>query len=142
MLKHSFWAKIDKSGDCWEWTGYRDRLGYGRLRVDGSLMLAHRVAWELEHGYISEGLNVCHHCDNPPCVRPNHLFLGTQRDNIKDSVHKGRHACATKTHCPQGHAYDEENTRVFEGRRYCIPCSRQRSAEHWLKIREQVSAQS
>lgn len=81
---------VRKTDGCWEWTGRRDRQGYGRLRMNGKECLAHRVAWELTRGPIPEGMKVCHSCDNPPCIRPDHLWLGTQRDNVLDMEHKGR----------------------------------------------------
>ena len=85
-----FWKKVDKAGDCWIWQGNWFIRGYGALRVNGKQVYAHRVAWELTYGLIPAGLNVCHHCDNPPCVRPDHLFIGTQSDNLHDAINKGR----------------------------------------------------
>lgn len=87
-----FWSKVDRTGECWEWTGYRDPNGYGRFSVGGrggSVQLAHRYAWEMQNG-SANGLFVCHHCDNPPCVNPAHMFLGTQVDNMRDMASKGR----------------------------------------------------
>jgi hypothetical protein len=87
------WAKVDKTGDCWIWTGACDSKGYGRIGAGGRggrLVRPHRVVYEAEHGAIPEGMYVCHHCDNPPCVRPEHLFLGTNQDNQLDAVAKGR----------------------------------------------------
>lgn len=88
-----FWEKVDKTGDCWEWQAYRTPKGYGRFGVaDGKMVLAHRFAWELVRGPVPEGLCVCHHCDNPCCVRPSHLFTGTNTDNQHDMARKGRNA--------------------------------------------------
>lgn len=78
-------------GECHEWQGERTRDGYGRICLDGRKQLVHRVVWALEHGPIPEGMVVCHHCDNPPCSRIDHLFLGTKRDNSLDCKAKGRH---------------------------------------------------
>ena len=75
---------------CLEWTGCHNGTGYGIIGHHGRNTLAHRVAWEIEHGEIPEKLFVLHRCDNPPCVRPDHLFLGNQFDNMRDAVAKGR----------------------------------------------------
>lgn len=90
-----FWSHVDKSGDCWLWTAYRNR-GYGKIMLEGRCRMAHRVAWEQEFGLIPEGLALCHHCDNPSCVRPSHMFIGTQQDNLDDMVSKGRHLVGKK----------------------------------------------
>jgi len=76
--------------DCWLWNGATDIRGRGRIMVDGKLKLASRVAYEVFTGEIPESMNVCHTCDNPLCVNPFHLFLGTQVDNIKDRESKNR----------------------------------------------------
>ncbi len=77
------------AGGCWEWSGYR-RKGYGNLRFKGRQMAAHRWMWEIVYGHIPNGLCVLHRCDNPPCVNPYHLWLGTHLDNMQDRDAKGR----------------------------------------------------
>jgi hypothetical protein len=79
-----------RQGDCIEWTGSKNAKGYGRTTFLGKMKLTHRVAYELVHGPISDDMRVCHRCDNPPCINPDHLFLGTQADNVSDMFKKGR----------------------------------------------------
>lgn len=89
-----FWARVDKSGGdnaCWSWTGALYRNGYGSVYLRPKLYLrTRRVAYELTHGEIPDGLYICHRCDNPPCCNPAHLFAGTAKDNFEDMVKKGR----------------------------------------------------
>lgn len=82
--------KITTLADCWIWSAARRPTGYGNFFVDGVCIGAHRASWLFFRGPIPSGLNVCHRCDNPPCVNPLHLFLGTQKDNIYDMHIKGR----------------------------------------------------
>ena len=77
-------------GPCQNWTGYVDHRGYGTKRVGPKIFRAHRLAWEATYGPIPKGLYVCHPCDNPSCVNPDHLFVGNQQDNMDDMVSKGR----------------------------------------------------
>lgn len=121
-----FWAKTDRSGECWLWTGAKNPAGYGSFSMNGTNDMAHRTSWTLTYGPIPEGMFVCHHCDNPPCVRPDHLFLGTALDNMLDKVAKGRAKGPTlKTHCKHGHEYTPENTYLWNGARQCRICMRE-----------------
>lgn len=85
-----FWSKVQKTNTCWNWTAFVNHNGYGRFSFKSKPMHAHRFSWELHNGPIPDGLNVLHRCDNPKCVNPSHLFLGTQKDNVKDMVKKNR----------------------------------------------------
>lgn len=91
-LEEAFYESIlpGKPNECWEWLGTRDDRGYGKIIIKGVRHKGHRLSWVVHNGSIPDGLNVLHKCDNPPCVNPHHLFLGTQRDNIMDMVSKGR----------------------------------------------------
>jgi hypothetical protein len=91
-LEDRFWPNVQKTSGCWNWIGAEQSKGrgYGTIGKDGKTLRAHRVSWEMHNGPIPEGLIVCHKCDNPKCVRPEHLFLGTHSDNVADKVAKGR----------------------------------------------------
>lgn len=121
-----FWRYVDKTDECWTWTGGRINGGYGCFSVDGETnVAAHRFSYQLHNGEIPAGLVVCHRCDNPPCVRPDHLFLGTQLDNVRDMFSKGRSVSGMgrRTHCKNGHPFDEENTLIQPGGwRRCRAC--------------------
>lgn len=85
-----FWARVDKDNDCWLWTGTTDPCGYGQVFWDKKAWMAHRLAWTLANGTIPEGMYLLHSCDNPRCVRPEHLRPGTQKENASDMVSRGR----------------------------------------------------
>lgn len=131
-LAARFWPKVDKRGDdeCWPWLGAKIPSGYGSLgsvEVNGKRVTqtgAHRVAFFLAHGFWSRITR--HTCDNPPCVNPAHLLDGDTRSNARDMVERGRAPASQRTHCPQGHEYNDENTwRTERGHRRCRACARE-----------------
>ena len=89
-MPERFWRRVEKTEGCWLWMGCRLKGGYGRLWYVDRLVLAHRLAYFLTFGEIPTSINILHDCDNPPCVKPGHLFLGTQADNVHDAIRKGR----------------------------------------------------
>ncbi len=97
-LEERLWSRVTKTSDgsCWLWNGYRTPLGYGQISVfvDGAqkLTYTHRAAWEVSKGPVAAGLCVLHKCDNPRCCNPDHLFLGSKKDNSNDMASKGRSA--------------------------------------------------
>lgn len=135
-LAARFWSKVEKTGECWLWKGASGQRGYGQFWMNGKLVPAHRAAWEIVNGTASpKELDACHKCDNPPCVRPDHIFFGTARENLLDALRKNR---LPKKHkksrfCRNGHLRTVENTRVYMNgtSRRCRICD---------KIREALSA--
>ena len=143
-----FWSKVEiiPFHSCWEWTASKSKAGYGRFSLGRKLGVAkaHRISWSLSYGTIPEDLCVLHRCDNPGCVRPEHLFLGTIKDNVQDMISKnrgkghfsrgeldkrsngGKHN-SEKEFCPKGHPYAGANLAIYNDRRNCRECVRQRS---------------
>lgn len=128
-----FWSKVDVAGVCWEWTAGTAR-GYGHFYFEGKDVGAHRWAWEYLVGPIPPGLELDHLCRNPPCVNPDHLEPVTQRLNVeRGAVPRLR---AAKTHCPQGHPYDEVNTYRNPAKpnsRQCRACTRRANREYYRR---------
>lgn len=157
-IAERFWPRVEKrdADECWEWKGSRLQKGYGTMPCwpFKRPALAHRVSWEIHNGNIPDGLIVCHRCDNPPCVNPAHLFLGSHQDNLRDMVKKGRQvlgdgnpalANRLKTECKHGHPFSPENTMWIVRRgapaRRCRTCDRASvRATRLRKIRAQQSA--
>lgn len=140
VLISNGWTLVESS-QCWEYRGRRNKGGYGAHGSEGM----HRVAFRFWHGPIAPGMVVRHTCDNPPCVNPGHLIIGTRADNVADMIERGRHYHQRATHCPQGHPYDDENTIVrASGARGCRICQREtirrwRATPHGRAVRSAES---
>ncbi len=110
----NFWAKVSKTESCWIWTAALVSGGYGGFKTPLGIRRAHRFSWELSNGKIKGGLHVLHKCDNPKCVNPDHLFIGTPQDNANDRNSKGRHEHGDR------HGMAKLNSeKVIEIRRLC-----------------------
>lgn len=120
--------KVVTSSGCWEYTGARNNKGYGKCMFGQKEISAHRLSAAVNLGLdLSSGLQACHDCDNPPCFNPDHLFIGTQSDNVRDCVAKGRQKEIKKTHCASGHPYSGANLRIAKnGKRICRTCANDR----------------
>lgn len=138
--------RVQKSDGCWLWTGHRDKNGYGRLRADkqedetkGRLTRAPRMSWEMHFGPIPLGLDVFHTCDRPPCVRPDHLYLGTVIDNGRDI--RERHQ--KKSHCFRGHELEGANliwhlSKHGHPVRKCRACHNLRRSKAYRQYKSEV----
>jgi hypothetical protein len=143
-LEERFWSKVDKTDGCWVWTASKNCEGYGRFNRFGKKRPncegAHRVSYIISSGAeIPDGMLVLHKCDNPPCVNPEHLYLGSNADNARDKKDRGRVKSwiaddnNAKTHCPSGHPYSGDNLYIEPtGGRKCRECNKIR-ARQWRK---------
>ena len=123
MLPDRFWTKVDKiSNDCWDWTACLNASGYGMFLVGRSGKLAHRLSYESLKGKIPAQMQVDHRCCNRKCVNPSHMEIVTPVENVRRGTCWKYHS--SKTHCPQGHPYSEENTYTYKGKRSCRICRR------------------
>lgn len=132
-----FWNKVTilTPEECWTWHGSRRGDGYGQVYINGKHRAAHRLAFFLANYYYPPVVR--HKCDNRTCVNPHHLEGGTQTDNMRDVIERGRHYYANKTHCPHGHEYTEDNTyRRPNGSRECRACRKARKEQPSLGVPE------
>ena len=116
-IKDRFFARVKKGDSCWEWSGIPRRGGYGQIMVQRQRWFSHRLSWTIANGKIPDEIFVLHKCDNPICVNPDHLFLGTAEDNAQDSVAKGRSSRGERNGMAKIKADDvvEMRRRYFSG---------------------------
>ncbi len=153
-VEERFWRFVspEPNSGCWLWCGSTDKKGYGQLRIRqrgaGALAYATHVSLRLHGRPIRDGMQACHHCDVPACVNPDHLFIGTQLDNIHDAMAKGRHVPPPnmlgikrghhlRTNCQNGHELSNDNVYVRpDGVRVCRACR----MEHKRRMRRRLAA--
>lgn len=155
-IEERFWKFVEpmtEGNGCWEWSGGLSNPGYGKLEVPIApckprAILAHRLSYEMHYGNIPDASFVLHRCDNPSCVNPKHLFLGSQGDNVRDCVAKGRNRNGDRTQaaeitrayhasrsaCKLGHPLDGIN--ATNGTRFCQACSREAKRRYKQRIRQ------
>jgi hypothetical protein len=131
-VSQRFWAKVNEDGECWVWTGSKIGKGYGQFTQGGTArqMLAHRWAYEAMVDLIPEGLELDHLCRNKACVNPEHLEPVTHAVNIERNPNAINNTARLVTNCPQGHEYDEANTRWYRNKRHCRACGRAATAAY------------
>lgn len=127
---NNFWSKVEKTDTCWNWNGCTNGVFYGLISVNNKNILVHRFSYELHKGKIPDGLQIDHLCRNKLCVNPEHLEAVTQYENLKRGNTWLHHK--SKTHCKNGHEYNEENTyKPIPNHRICIICRRERERKNY-----------
>jgi len=140
MKRHTpetFWALVNVGppDKCWEWSRFRDRLGYGHVKYHNKVWMAYRLAYTLTHGPIAKPLVLDHICRNPPCCNPAHLEPVTQGENARRGNVGLRNR--QQTHCINGHPFAGENLRLsFNGWRNCRACARAKTRKYRIKQKE------
>jgi antitoxin component HigA of HigAB toxin-antitoxin module len=114
MTEKRFWGKVQRTDSCWFWLGSRQSNGYGRVMVNYARIPAHRQAWVYTNGTIPMGMWILHKCDTPLCVRPEHLFLGTPKDNTQDMLRKGRFVAGRRATGEKHHNHTLTDVQVQE----------------------------
>ena len=133
------WQYLVPENDCHVWTRARYKAGYGRFTIWGESRYVHRLVYFMMHPYADKKLHVLHKCDNPPCANPEHLFLGTAADNMRDRDLKGR--CRSgqnqkvQTHCKWGHPFAGKNLRITKIGRICRQCINNNSKRYHAKLK-------
>lgn len=119
-----FWRKVEiTSGvECWLWSGAARPSGHGVFWLNGMLDSAYRFSYMLHKGPIPKGASVLHTCDNGRCVNPEHLYIGSQKENMQDCLRKGRNERTLRKKCKSGHPFSKENTYLWRGHRLCRAC--------------------
>ena len=139
-----FMKYVEKTETCWLWKGCVNTNGYGAFKFCGRMLNSHRAMFNMVTKESSNGRIVCHTCDNPLCVNPDHLFYGTQKDNVRDMIAKGRDRPWGRyvTHCPHGHEYTLENTLIVGKikQRRCKACNLLRCKKYRSKKRANLIA--
>lgn len=133
----------EPNSGCWLWLRYVAQDGYGRYQIRSKQVVAHRASYELYKGPVPEHLYVLHKCDVRCCVNPDHLWLGTLSDNMRDMHRKNRHHNAPRERCMRGHEFTEENTLIAkDGQRRCRICNKKYHQERYLKKKQKAALAS
>lgn len=135
-------SKIDpqSTDECWEWKGGKTGGGYGSMKVEGVMILVHQIAYTLWVGPLTVDMIVHHKCENRACINPHHLELLTSSQHKLLHPSSNPHDCKKNiTHCPKGHIYDESNTYLHKGARYCRECKRASVRLSNQKHKERIS---